>query len=355
MTNKAQQDLLNQLNEYRQAQQLDEIGDFTKAIAKKVGQGVGAVKGVGQKVKGVANRSVAALGNAYTQGQTGAQKKVAGQDYKAPAAKQKPAQGQTPAKTGSTAGGVLGNLAKNVGGVVGDTVAGSGYDYRQGVNPNPTKTTGPAAGLQKADAEAQRKAGLEKKLGTTGAQATATNNANNAVDKSIARNQKKIQQKQGGVKQSGISQGIDIAGANKAVANLKAKQAGQTATKVPGQKAPVAQVDANKDGKDDKSGKPMAPAPAGKGPVGGAGGAAAQVDVNKDGKDDKTGQPISKTAQDVKAKAGVKAGGVALDPTNPEHKGLIAAIEKASPGLTKTVDKLDAGSKGKLLKGLQAA
>ena len=319
MTNKAQQDLLNELKEY-QTQQLDEIGDFTKAIAKKVGQGVGAVKGVGQKVKGVANRSVAALGNAYTQGQTGAQKKVAGQDYKAPAAKQKPAQGQTPAKTGSTAGGVLGNLAKNVGGVVGDTVAGSGYDYRQGVNPNPTKTTGPAAGLQKADAEAQRKAGLEKKLGTTGAQATATNNANNAVDKSIARNQKKIQQKQGGVKQSGISQGIDIAGANKAVANLKAKQAGQTATKVPGQKAPVAQVDANKDGKDDK-----------------------------------TGQPISKTAQDVKAKAGVKAGGVALDPTNPEHKGLIAAIEKASPGLTKTVDKLDAGSKGKLLKGLQAA
>ena len=96
-------------------------------------------------------------------------------------------------------------------------------------------------------------------------------------------------------------------------------------------------------------------APAGKRPTPGAGGAAAQVDANKDGKDDKTGQPISQTAQDVKAKANVKAGGVQLDPANPEHKGLIAAIEKASPGLTKTVDKLDAGSKGKLLKGLQAA
>ena len=313
MTNKAQQDLLNQLNEYRQTQQLDEIGDFTKAISRKVGQGVGAVKGAGQKVKGVAQRSVAALGNAYTQGQTGAQKKVAGQDYKAPAAKQTPAQGQTPAKAGSTAGGVLGNLAKNVGNVALDTAAGSGYDYRQGVNPNPT--TGPAAGLQKADAEAQRKAGLEKKLGTTGTQATATNTAKTAVDKSIARNQKKKD------KQSAMKQGIDqaqIDGANKGVANIK-KQAGQTATKVPGQKAPVAQVDANKDGKDDK-----------------------------------TGKPISNTATKVGDKTGV-AGGVALDNNNPEHKALIAAINKADPTILKSVNKLDTGSKGKLLKGLQAA
>ena len=48
--------------------ELMEIGDFTKAISRKVGQGVGAIKGAGQKVKGVAKRSVAALGNAYTQG-----------------------------------------------------------------------------------------------------------------------------------------------------------------------------------------------------------------------------------------------------------------------------------------------
>jgi hypothetical protein len=232
-------------------------------------------------------------------------------------------------------------------------VAGSGYDYRQGVNPNPTKTTGPAAGLQKADAEAQRKAGLEKKLGTTGSQATATNTAKTAVDKSIARNQKKKD------KQSAMKQGIDqaqIDGANQGIANMQKKQqAGQTATRVPGQKAPVTQVDKNKDGKDDKSGKPMAPAPTGKGPSSGAGGAAAQVDANKDGKDDKTGKPMSKTATDVKNKTGLKAGGVLLDPNNPEHKALIASIEKASPGLTKTVNKLDAGSKGKLLKGLQAA
>ena len=159
--------------------------------------------------------------------------------------------------------------------------------------------------MQKADAEAQRKAGLEKKLGTTGAAATATNTAKTATDKSIARNQKKnAKQKTGG-----ISQGI------------------KNATMVPtGVLGP--------DGK-----MTMRPA----------------IDKNKDGKDDKNGKPISKTATDVKNKTGVKAGGVQLDPNNPEHKALISAIEKASPGLTKTVNKLDAGSKGKLLKGLQVA
>jgi hypothetical protein len=317
MTNKAQQDLLNQLNEYRQLREFD--------VVDKIGKGIGRVVGSGAKALGSVAGGVAGLGSAVKQGYQAGKQTVGGgganvnkgQTKQQPAQQKTPAQGQTPAKTGSTAGGVLGNLAKNVGKVALDTAAGSGYDYKQGVNPNPTKTTGPAAGLQKADAEAQRKAGLEKKLGTTGAQATATNNANNAVDKSIARNQKKIQQKQGGVKQSGISQGIDIAGANKAVANLKAKQAGQTATKVPGQKAPVAQVDANKDGKDDKSGKPM-----------------------------------SKTAQTVANKAGLKAGGVKMDPNNPQHKALISAIEKASPGTTKAIDALDPAGKEKLKKAI---
>ena len=317
MTNKAQQDLLNQLNEYRQLREFD--------VVDKIGKGIGRVVGSGAKALGSVAGGVAGLGSAVKQGYQAGKQTVGGgganvnkaQTKQQPAQQKTPAQGQTPAKTGSTVGGVLGNLAKNVGKVALDTAAGSGYDYKQGVNPNPTKTTGPAAGLQKADAEAQRKAGLEKKLGTTGAQATATNNANNAVDKSIARNQKKIQQKQGGVKQSGISQGIDIAGANKAVANLKAKQAGQTATKVPGQKAPVAQVDANKDGKDDKSGKPM-----------------------------------SKTAQTVANKAGLKAGGVKMDPNNPQHKALISAIEKASPGTTKAIDALDPAGKEKLKKAI---
>ena len=315
MKNKAQQDLLNQLNEYRQLREFD--------VVDKIGKGIGRVAGSGAKALGSVAGGVAGLGSAVKQGYQAGKQTVGGgganvnkgQTKQQPAQQKTPAQGQTPAKTGSTAGGVLGNLAKNVGKVALDTAAGSGYDYRQGVNPNPTKTTGPAAGLQKADAEAQRKAGLEKKLGTTGTQATATNTAKTAVDKSIARNQKKKD------KQSAMKQGIDqaqIDGANKGVANIK-KQAGQTATKVPGQKAPVAQVDANKDGKDDK-----------------------------------TGKPISNTATKVGDKTGV-AGGVALDNNNPEHKALIAAINKADPTILKSVNKLDTGSKGKLLKGLQVA
>jgi hypothetical protein len=194
MTNKAQQDLLNQLNEYRQTQQLDEIpGKFGQAMKQ---------------------------------------------------------------------------VTRDLGGVAYDAVARDGYDWRQGVRsqsdpiktPNATGTQTPAAGnayLQKASGEAQRKAGLEKKLGTTGAQATAANTAKTAVNKSIARNQRNV------ANRGGIKTGID------------------QATKVPGQKGyikPTTQmmptgvlgpdgkmttrppVDKNKDGKDDQSGKPIAPA-----------------------------------------------------------------------------------------------
>jgi hypothetical protein len=325
--------MTNRLTEQQlQEELLDEIGDFTKAITKKIGQGVGAVTGAGQKVKGVAKRSVDALGKSFQQGKQQTQKAVAGQDYKA---SQPKAQAQSQAATTQTT--TTKNPQAGVGAALkrfGKGVAGAdSYNYRVGTQAQQDanaagfksvaqqaadKKTGVGAGLQKADAEAKRKAGLEKKLGTTGAGATATNTAKTAVDKSIARNQKKKD------KQSAMKQGIDqaqIDGANQGIANMQKKQqAGQTATKVPGQKAPDTQVDKNKDGKDDKTGKPM-----------------------------------SKTATDVKNKTGLKAGGVLLDPNNPEHKALIASIEKASPGLTKTVNKLDAGSKGKLLKGLQAA
>ena len=122
-----------------QEELLDEIGDFSKAITKKIGQGFGAVQGAGQKIKGVAKRSVDALGKSFQQGKQQTQKAVAGQDYKAPQPKaqtqtQPQAQGQT--KTKQT--GVLGNLAKNLGDVAINTAAGSGYNYTQGVNPNPT-------------------------------------------------------------------------------------------------------------------------------------------------------------------------------------------------------------------------
>jgi hypothetical protein len=278
----------------------------------KLGRGIGRTVGAGAKALGSVAGGVAGLGSAVKKGYQAGKQTVGGGGANVNTQQQK-----QPSKTG----GVLKNLAKNVGQVAQDTAAGSGYNYRQGVNPNPT---GVGAGLKKADAEAQRKAGLEKKLGTTGTQATATNTAKTAVDKSIARNQKKIQQKQGGVKQSGISQGINqsqIDGANKAVANMQAKKAGQTATKVPGQKAPVA-----------------------------------QVDKNKDGKDDKTGKPISNTAQNVGAKTGVqtaKIGGQKMDLNDPKMANMRAAIDKAlGKGTTASIDKLDPPGKDKLKKAL---
>jgi hypothetical protein len=279
----------------------------------KIGRGIGRVAGSAAKGVGAVAGGVAGLGSAVKKGYQAGKQTVGGggANVNKGQTKQQPAQQKQPSKTG----GVLKNLAKNVGNVALDTAAGSGYDYKQGVNPNPT--SGPAAGLKKADAEAQRKAGLEKKLGTTGTQATATNTAKTAVDKSIARNQKKKD------KQSAMKQGIDqaqIDGANKGVANIK-KQAGQTATKVPGQKAPVAQVDANKDGKDDK-----------------------------------TGKPISKTAQNVGAKTGVqtaKIGGQKMDLNDPKMANMRASIDKAlGKGTTASIDKLDPPGKEKLKKAL---
>ena len=306
--------MTNKLTEQQLKAQL--LAEFD--AINKLGRGIGRTVGAGAKAIGSVAGGVAGLGGAVKKGYQAGKQTVGGGGANVNTGQTKQQQQTQPSKTG----GVLKNLAKNVGNVALDTAAGSGYDYRKGVNPNPT--TGPAAGLKKADAEAQRKAGLEKKLGTTGAGATATNTAKTAVDKSIARNQKKIQQKQGGVKQSGISQGVNqaqIDGANKAVANMQAKKAGQTATKVPGQKAPVA-----------------------------------QVDKNKDGKDDKTGKPISKTAQNVGAKTGVqtaKIGGQKVDLNDPKMANMRAAIDKAlGKGTTASIDKLDPPGKEKLKKAL---
>ncbi len=327
MTNKAQQDLLNQLNEYRQTQQLDEIGDFTKAIARKVGQGVGAVKGAGQKVKGVAQRSAAALGNAYTQGQTGAQKKVAGQDYKAPAAKQTPAATGTQQQTPGKFSQAMSNIGRDLKGVAYDAVARDGYDYRQGVRsqsdpiktPNATGTQTPAAGAQTGTPAAGAQTGTPAAGAQTGKRPKTGGKI--AGQTSTTASAQKQRDARAAKKGSAIGQGIDIAGANKGVANIKAKQAGQTATKVPGQKAPVAQVDANKDGKDDK-----------------------------------TGKPISKTAQNVGAKTGVqtaKIGKEKMDLNDPKMANMRAAIDKAlGKGTTASIDKLDPPGKEKLKKAL---
>ena len=321
MTNKAQ------LTEQQQLQEelLDEIGDFTKAITKKIGQGVGAVQGAGQKIKGVTKRSVDALGKSFQQGKQQTQKAVAGQDYKAPQPKaqaqgqaqgqaqsQAQAQGQT--KTKPT--GVMGNLAKNIGNVALDTAAGTGYDYRQGVNPNPTKQVPVGKQDTQAQTQAQTQTQATKRTKTGGKVAGQTSDTKSAQ----YQRDRRAAKKGGG---SAMKQGIDqaqIDGANQGIANMQ-KQAGKTATKVPGQKAPVA-----------------------------------QVDKNKDGKDDKTGKPISKTAQNVGKNTGVntaKIGGQKVDLNDPKLANMRAAIDKAlGKGTTASIDKLDPPGKEKLKKAL---
>ena len=281
----------------------------------KLGRGIGRTVGAGAKAIGSVAGGVAGLGSAIKKGYQAGKQTVGGGGADVNTAKQKQAQqtkSQTQTQTTTTknpqsgVGAALKRFGKGV-------VGADSYQYRQGTqaqqdakaagfknvaqqagDKTTTTTTNP-----KADAEAQRKAGLEKKLGTTGSQAAATNKNTDAVNKSIARNQKKIQQKQGGVKQSGISQGIDIAGANKGVANLK-KQAGKTATKVPGSP--------------------------------------------------------SSTAKDVGKKAGVttaKIGKDKIDLNDPKMANIAAQINKQlGADTTDKISKLQAGDKAKLKKAI---
>ena len=284
----------------------------------KLGRGIGRTVGAGAKAIGSVAGGVAGLGSAIKKGYQAGKQTVGGGGSDVNTAQQKPAQQkqaqQTKSQTQTT---TTKNPQAGVGAALkrfGKGVAGAdSYQYRQGTQAQQdakaagfknvaqqagdkptTTTTNP-----KADAEAQRKAGLEKKLGTTGSQAAATNKNTDAVNKSIARNQKKIQQKQGGVKQSGISQGIDIAGANKGVANLK-KQAGKTATKVPGSP--------------------------------------------------------SSTAKDVGKKAGVttaKIGKDKIDLNDPKMANIAAQINKQlGADTTDKISKLQAGDKAKLKKAI---
>ena len=108
-----------------QEELLDEISDFSKAITKKIGQGVGGIKGAGQKIKGAVTRAGQGLKQAYTQGRDSAQKAVAGQDYKAPQPK---AQAQPQAPQQKKPGGISTALKK-----FGQGVAGANtYNYKTG-------------------------------------------------------------------------------------------------------------------------------------------------------------------------------------------------------------------------------
>ena len=295
--------MTNKLTEQQlQEELLDEIGDFTKAITRKIGQGVGAVQGAGQKIKGATKRGVNALGQSFQQGKQQTQKAVAGQDYKAPQPKaQAQAQAQPQGQTRTRQTGVMGNLAKNLGNVALDTAAGSGYDYRQGVNPNPTKEV--PAGTQgtqtqtQAQTQSQAQTQATKRAKTGGRVAGKVSNTKSAQ----YQRDRRAANKAGG---SAVSKGIDqaqIDGANKGIANMQKKQAGQTATKVPGQKQPT------------------------------------------------------KTAQNVGKNTGVntaKIGGQKVDLNDPKMQNLRKAIEKASSGTVSKIDKLDPASKQKLKKAI---
>ena len=83
--------------------------------------------------------------------------------------------------------------------------------------------------LAQTDAEAKRKAELEKRLGTTGAQAAAGNADKKAIDKSIARNQKK---------KSAVKTGMDQANKKQTsqTAQNVSKKSGVSSAKIGGQK-----------------------------------------------------------------------------------------------------------------------
>ena len=300
--------MTNRLTEQQlQEELLDEVGDFSRAILRKAGQGIGGVKGAGKKVAGAVTRGAKSLGQAYTQGRDSAQKKVAGKDYKAPTAK---AQAQGPGFLKRAAGAVQTGIGKadaraqktldKVDDVTGynwqsglpdrsqQTYTGVGgasigKNAQSGSLTQRNKAAGMAAKLQKTDAEAQRKAELEKRLGTTGAQASAANQDQKAIQKSIARNKKNR-----GSISKGISQ-AQIDAANKGVANLKKNSGPQR----------------------DSTGKIVS---TGKGP-----------------QRDSTGKIVSTTAKDVAQKTKVstaKIGGQKIDLNDPKMAKLRAQIEK---------------------------
>jgi hypothetical protein len=318
-----QEALLAQLSEYQhqQQQQLDELNPFTGA-AKAAGAVSGAIKGAGQKVAGTAKRATSAMGNAFKQGQTSAQKAVAGQDYKAPAAKPGSSKIMKGLQAVGRGVGAVGDLKSKVQGydvatgtkkqqaaaAAGTTVAGMAALNRA------EKAANAKAATPQAQAELKRKKDLEAQLGTTGAAATAANAAANTARATAQADNKAI---------------------NKSIARNRAKGgAAPTATTVPGQK----------------------PAATGAAPT------ATTVPGQKPaatGTEKPAAEP-AKTAQDIAAKTGadaptkkpdLKIAGQKVKPTDPLYDKLVAMI----PAETRSsIDGLSDYDKGRLKKELSA-
>lgn len=290
--------MTNKLTEQQlQEELLDEIGDFTKAITRKIGQGVGGIKGAGQKVKGAFKRAGQDIKQAYTQGRDSAQKTVAGQDYKAPQPKAKAQpQAQAPAQPQAQQTkqpGGISTALKKFGKGVADA---DSYNYRLGTQAQ-----------QDAQANAKKQTPAQTPA-QPGTQATT------ATTPAAGGTQAQKRTKTGG-KVAGQQSQTASAQYQRDRRAAKKQTPGQTATQVPGQKQ---QPSAVKQGMD-KAQKP------------------------------------TKTAQDVGKKSGVntaKIGGQKVDLNDPKMKGLRAAIEKAAPGVIAGVDKLQPADKAKLKKAI---
>lgn len=265
----------------------------------KLGRGIGRTVGAGAKSLGAVAGGVAGLGSAFKKGFQSGKQTVGGGGANVNTKQQVNQQPKQPGKFGQT----MKNLARDVGGVAKDTVAGKGYGYTVGTrsqnDPKPTVGAGGQQAQTQAPAGKQAPAKRQKTGGKVAGQTSQTASAQYQRDRRAGK-------KTGS---SAVSQGISQAqkdAANQGVANMQKQQAGQTATRVPGQKAPAQ----------------TAP---------------------------------SKTAQNVSKKTGVttaKMGGQKIDLTDPRMKNLRAAIEKAAPGVIAGVDKLQPADKAKLKKAI---
>ena len=343
-----QEALLAQLSEYQHQhqQQLDELNPFTGA-AKAAGAVSGAVKGAGQKVAGAAKRAKSAIGQAYQQGQTGAQKTVAGQDYKSPAAKTAepktaPA-GQTATPAGKKARGSgmargVGDALRTLGrgiGSVGDIKSKiDSYDYAAGTAAQQrAKAAGYNSVGQHWDADrdakdAAKAAGQAQTTpatqGTSAPTATTTSAPATATATGSAPKPTAVS---GQPANKGAPPKFTATGGS--VAPKPTAVAGQPAS---------------------KSSDPSK--------VTATGGAPTATDTKT------ATAPTSDTAKDIAAKTGADAptkkpntqtvGGVKMDMNNPENANLKAAIDKAAPGMLASIDSLSAADKARLKKGLAA-
>jgi hypothetical protein len=318
-----QETLLAQLSEYQhqQQQQLDELNPFTGA-AKAAGAVSGAIKGAGQKVAGTAKRATSAMGSAFKQGQTSAQKAVAGQDYKDTSAAQAAA---APAKArGSGIARGVGDALRTLGrgiGAAGD-IKGKidSYDYAAGTQAQQrAKSAGVNSVAQHWDAARDAK------------------DAAKAVDTTQA-----AQPAASGAAQPAASAAPKVTATGGGVAPIATTGAAPKATTVPGQKPAATGTE-----------KPAATSATPK---------ATTVPGQKPaatGTEKPAAEP-AKTAQDIAAKTGadaptkkpdLKIAGQKVKPTDPLYDKLVAMI----PAETRSsIDGLSDYDKGRLKKELSA-